>query len=575
MLKTLRIRHLAVIEDLTLAFGPGLNVLTGETGAGKSILVDAVGLAAGDRAEAGLIRTGEERAVIEAVFALPAASAVAGLVKGRGLDADLNGELVVRREVRAAGSGGRVFVNGSPATVALLREIGDLLVELHGQHEHQSLLSAERHLDVLDAFGGLGEKAARVRDTFEAVQAARSRLAGLREVEARRLERAAALGRVLGEIDAVRPRPGETESLDRERRVLQNAGRVAVLLDEAISFLHEGEPSATSLASAASRRAQELAGVDPSLSELAERIEAARIDLQEAGASLRDYRAGTDFDPSRLEAIESRRAALSRLLLRYGPDEDAVSRAREAAAEELLTLQAIEGALAEAGSGVVEAERVYVEAARALSGDRHEAARRLGGEVEAQLQVLALQKAHFEAALSTAPGAAVEGGGVPLSPRGAERAEFLLTANPGEEARPLARVASGGELSRVMLGLHLVFEGAAKGRVLVFDEVDAGVAGAVADAVGQRLARLARRSQVLLVTHLPQVAAYADHHYHVVKKVSGGRTRVDVVEVKGAERVEELARMLGGRGVTPTSRRHAEELLQAAGGTGSRVRGRA
>lgn len=567
MLRTLRIRHLAVIEDLTISFGAGLNVLTGETGAGKSIVVDAVGLAAGDRAESHRIRTGEDRAVVEAVFELPQGSAAAALLAERGMDPPEGGELAVRREVRGPGASGRVFVNGSPVTVAQLREIGDVLVELHGQHEHQSLLSAERHLELLDTFAAADGLADRVREAFEAVTAARQRLAELRQLAERRSRRAAELAEVVREVDRVRPSPGEAERLERERRVLQNAGRIAALLDEAIGLLGDGEPAAASLAAAGARRARELGGLDPFLAGIADAIEAARIELQEAASSLRAYRSRADFDPARLEAVEARRAELSRLLLRYGPDEEAALRAREAAAAELAAIEGLEASLEEARLRLSEAEARYADAARALSAARAEAAPRMGREVELQLRALAFKTARFEVGFATAHGERLEASGLPLSARGAERAEFLLAANPGEQARPLARVASGGELARVMLALHLVSEKAARGKVLVFDEVDAGVGGVAAGAVGQRLARLGRRCQVLLVTHLPQVAAHADRHYHVRKAVAGGRTRVAVAELDGEERVEELARMLGGRAVTPASRRHAAEMLAAAAGS--------
>lgn len=576
MLRTLRIRHLAVIEDLTISFGAGLNVLTGETGAGKSIVVDAVGLAAGDRAESHRIRTGEDRAVVEAVFELPPDSPAATLLAERGMNPAEGGQFAVRREVRPSGASGRVFVNGSPVTVAQLREIGDLLVELHGQHEHQTLLSAERHLELLDAFAGAEGLADRVRQAFAAVAESRQRLAELRELAERRSRRAAELAEVVRDVDRTRPVPGEVNRLERERRVLQNAGRIAALLDEAIGLLQDGEPAAASLAAAGARRARELAGFDPSLAGVAEAIEGARIELEEAASSLRGYRSRTAFDPERLEAVESRRAELSRLLLRYGPDEEDALRARDEAAAELAALEGLEASVEQARRRISEAEARYADAARSLSAARAEAARRMSGAVQEQLGALALEGARFEVGFAPAYGERLGTNGLALSARGAERAEFLLAANPGESARPLAKVASGGELARVMLAIHLVSEGAARGKVLVFDEVDAGVGAVAAGAVGLRLARLARRCQVLLVTHLPQVAAHADRHYHVRKTVAGGRTRVSVVELEEEERVEELARMLGGRAVTAASRRHAAELLSAAAGaTGAGARRRA
>ncbi|HEX6852416.1 MAG TPA: DNA repair protein RecN [Candidatus Polarisedimenticolaceae bacterium] len=553
MLRTLRIRNVAVVEELTVEFGAGLNVLTGETGAGKSILVDALGLAAGERSSASLVRSGSDRAIVEAVFEPPFPSPLEALLDARGVERGEDG-LVVKREVASSG-GGRVFVNGSPTTVAVLREIGGLLVELHGQHEHQSLLAGDRQLDLLDARAGAAEAADRVAAAWDERRRKREALEHLRDAARDREARIATLREVVREIDALDPRPGERERLDRERRVLQHAERVARLLEEATDALHEGEPSAAALAASAARRVAELAEIDPGLAELARRVETARLELQDAGATLGAWRDRADFDPARLEGIATRLAALDRLLLRYGPDEEAALATREAAEAERAQLEDVDRSIEQAERAAEEAEAAYAAAAKALSERRRAAAAVLSREVETQLGALALVKARFAVALREGP----------PGPRGAERAEFLLAANPGEPSRPLAQTASGGELSRVMLALHLVLEGAGSGRVLVFDEVDAGVGGAVAAAVGARLGTLAGRHQVLCVTHLPQVAAHASRHYHVRKRVAEGRTSTDICALDGAARVEELARMLGGRELTEGARRNAEELLVEAG----------
>jgi DNA repair protein RecN (Recombination protein N) len=574
MLRTLRIRHLAVIEDLEVEFGPGLNVLTGETGAGKSILVGALGLAVGDRADSTLVRAGAERAVVEAEMDLEGRGAVASLLESRGIDVTAERTVIVRREVAASG-GGRVFLNGSPSTVAVLREVGGELVELHGQHEHQSLLSPERHQALLDQYAGCEQKVDEVEESYRSVTVALERRERLRALGKERDARRAELRRQAQEIDAAAVRPGEIDAMDRERRVLQNAGRVSQLLDEAVDLLYDGEPAAASMAAGAARRAAELASLDPALQDVADRIGSAQLELQDAGAILRDYRDRASFDPGRLEAIEARRAVLDRLLLTYGRDEAEILRAREAIGRELATLENLEDEATRAAKEVGEAEDRYLVAAGALSRTRRAAAGRIGGDVETQLRALALERAKFDASLSPARGRMLTGNGkqeVALHPRGAERVEFLLAANPGEDALPLGRVASGGELSRVMLALHMILERAGEGRVLVFDEVDAGIGGAVADAVGSRLARLAALQQVLCVTHLPQVAAHADRHYHVRKRVTRGRTRVEIALLPEAERLEELARMLGGKEVTPASRRNAAELMAAASGPRARAR---
>jgi DNA repair protein RecN (Recombination protein N) len=557
MLKTLRIRNLVTIDDLSVEFGPGLNVLTGETGAGKSIVVDALGLAAGSRGDSALVRSGADRSVIEAAFDHPPHGPLAALLAERGLDAE-DGELIVRRELAASGSG-RVLVNGSPSTVGVLREIGEHLVDLHGQHEHRGLLGPDRHIALLDSFGGHEDTRSAVAAAHRVVVDAEGQVARLVELGREGRVRGAALGEMLREIRGLDPKPGELDSLRRDRAVLQNGARVAELLDEAILRLDEGDLPAIASLHAAERRVAELGQIDPSLASVALRLESARLELEDVRDTLGAYRARSDFDPQRLESIETRRAALERLLLKWGPSEEDALGSGTRAERELATIDNLEAEVAAAESQLSAARAAYEAAARILSKRRTNAAARLGPAVEAELKPLALEKARFEVVLTPSPG---------TSPAGAERAEFFLAANPGEAARPIGRAASGGELSRLMLALHVVLDAAAPGPVLVFDEVDAGVSGRVAVAVGARLARLAARHQVLCVTHLPQVAAHAHGHYHVSKRVASGRTHTEIVPLNAEERVDELARMLGGRQATIASRENAAELLAEAGQAG-------
>ena len=572
MLKTLRIRNLVTIEDLSVEFGPGLNVLTGETGAGKSIVVDALGLAAGERGDSALVRTGSDRSVIEAAFEYPPRGPLAALLVARGLDAE-GGELVVRRELAATGSG-RVLVNGSPSTVGVLREIGEYAVDLHGQQEHQGLLGPERHLELLDAFGGHEDEVQAVASAYRGAVEAEARLARLHELGREGRVRTESLRETIREIRGADPKAGELDALTRDRVVLQNGAKVAQLLDEAIACLDEGEQPAIASLHAAERRVAELGRIDSELSELAVRLESARLELEDARDTLAAYRNGSNFDPARLESIESRRVALERLLLKWGPSEDDARQAAERAERELATIDHLGAEVVGAESEVAAAQAAYEDAARVLSKRRKSAAACLGPAIEAELKPLAFGKARFEIALTPSRGAKGEPSeaGVPFHPAGAERAEFLLAANPGESARPIGRAASGGELSRLMLALHVVLEAASSGRVLVFDEVDAGVSGSVAVAVGARLARLSARHQVLCVTHLPQVAAHGDGHYHVSKRVASGRTHTKIVALTGEERVDELARMLGGRQATSASRENAAELLAEAGQVGRQLR---
>jgi len=566
MLRTLRIRDLVIVDDLTVEFGPGLNLLTGETGAGKSILIDALGWIAGARAERSSIRSGRERATVEALFEIDPASSAARWAAEQGLD-DVaeEGQLTVRRELVASGSG-RAWINGSPATLATLRALGARTLEIHGQHEQQGLLATDRHLQLLDRFGGHQLELERVVVAHRAVEAARERHGELHRLAEEREAIVEGLESTVREIDAVAPRAGEMDQLDTTRRRMRNAAGLTALLREVSAVLEEREPGSIELASIAARKAGAAAELDPTLEDAAARLRSAALELEDVHTALRDYLRNQDFDPAGLEELEGRRAALEQLMLAHGADEQGLLDRREAAQRELVGLRGIEGDLEHAREAVVEAEQVYVGAARLLGAARRKAAGRLKPAVERQLAALALAKARFDVELEPARGETLGQGGeaYPLSSRGTERAGFRLAANPGEPFRPLQRVASGGELSRVMLALHAVIEPVGRGKVVVFDEVDTGVGGAVADAVGARLAGLARRAQVLCVTHLPQVAAYADGHYHVRKRLVGRRTRAEIAALSGAERVEELARMLGGKTTTEASRRHATELLHAA-----------
>jgi DNA repair protein RecN (Recombination protein N) len=566
MLRSLRIRNLVIIEDLTVEFAPGLNLLTGETGTGKSIVVDAVALAIGRRADRSLIRAGADKAVVEALFEIESGSAAESwATEQEMLDLFEDRHLVVRREVSA--TGGAIRLNGSPCTRAMLADLGSRLLELHGQHDFRGLLLPERHLALLDRYGGHDEQARKVRERHQGVLDARRRLEELRLAAENREEQARALQAVVREIESVGPEPGELARLDRERVILRNAEAISALVEEIVERTYEGEITAASLASAAARSASRLAELDPSMSEIVQRLETAAVEIQEAGSAVRDYRDRNDFNPDRLEMVETRRATIERLVLRHGADEAELLARRDEAREQLDGLQGLERELEEASEASGAAERAYTGSARELGARRRETARDLAPGVERQLGALAFGKARVDVCFSESAGDTIScDGGEPVSlhPRGAERAEFMLAANPGEPARPLSKAASGGELSRIMLALHAVIDGAAEDRVLVFDEVDAGVGGRTADAVGARLARLARSHQVLCVTHLPQVAAYADRHFAVRKWVREGRTRTRVEALDGKQRIEELARMLGGKQATSTSRRHASELLAAA-----------
>jgi DNA repair protein RecN (Recombination protein N) len=555
MLQTLRIRQFVLVEDWSLEFEPGLTLLTGETGAGKSILVDALGMIAGQRADRQLIRKGAERAILEACFSLRDSSSALAWAADHGFDEILDEkQVVIRRELPLEGAG-KISINGSPCTLAMLRGLGGCLLELHGQHEQQSLLQPERHLELVDRFGAHGDALAAVAAAFGQVRHSRERHRDLVARCADRLKRAAELRADLASIEAVAPEPGETEALDAERRVQAHAVKMGEWLDAALEATRDGETSAAARICLAARAVGNAVDVDPALDGIAKQLAGALLEIEDAAEVLRDYREGLIFQPGRLDEIESRRARIRDLLLRFGATETAVLDHAGALRAELGALDGLDDAVEAAEQACAAAERDYRAAAARLTRARKKAAKKLIPALEAELHQLALAEARFDVVWTR---------DMPVSILGAEGAVFQLAANPGEGGRPLHKVASGGELSRVMLALHAVLEDVGGGRVLVFDEVDTGVGGAVADAIGSRLSSLAARNQVLCVTHLPQVAAHADGHLRIRKVREGGRTHAAAEVLDRDTRVEELARMLGGRGPSPVSRRHAEELLTGA-----------
>ncbi len=577
MLKSIRVLNLAVIQEAVVEFGPGLNLLTGETGAGKSILVDALGLVGGDRADTGLVRSGSDRGLVEAVFDLPPDDPAVETLLDRGLAAAPAGngdvELIIRREIKATGSG-RVFINDSPCTLSTLRDVAGMLLDMHRQHDQQSLLSREYHLRTLDRFGGHRSILDRTAEAFREVTAAVERLAELRELAGHRRTRMEELETQIREIEDAAPLPGESNDVAARRRILKNRDLLHEQLLRLEPLLDDGEGSAAGCISAAASRVGLLAELDDGLAPLLEQLERARIEVQDVASSLQDYRGAALPDSGEspgaaLEKLETRAALLDQLLLRYGADETEVLAYRDRASAELATLNDLDGEVRKVEEERQAAADRYLKRAVELTSARKRAARRLTPAFRSGLRELAMSHAAVEVRFQAAAGEMVrssEGKEQVLSPRGGERAEFLLGANPGEPAVPLAKAASGGELSRVMLALHGVLgKTGAAGRILVFDEIDTGIGGEAADRLGARLKELSRSHQVLCVTHLPQVAAYADSHHSVAKAVAGGRTRVQVVALDDERRIGELARMLGGKRITEATRKNAAEMIQAAG----------
>jgi DNA repair protein RecN (Recombination protein N) len=555
VLTELRVRGYAVIDDVRLELGPGLNVLTGETGAGKSILVGALSLLLGERASSDVVRAGEERSVVEGVFNLAGREETAERAREAGYPPE-DGLLILRREVQREGRN-RVWINGSRATVGLAGELGSLLVDLHGQHEHQALLRPSNQRRILDAFAGARDRSRRVRRLFRRWKETREEAADLRE-RGRELSREEEfLRHKLQEIESADLEEGEVEELKAEENRLANSEELVSLASDLYRSLYEAEDSAVDRLARAGRSLGDLARIDPEAEEMAGMLEESRQLLQELGRRLGSYREAVDHDPARLEQVRARLDEIYRLERKYGGSVEAVLAEREEAREALRRLERVDEEAADLEEEAGRLREEWDEAAGKLSARREEAAERLEAAVTQLLPALGMEDGRFRVELRPrdAP-----------SPEGAEAVEFLVSLNVGFEPGPLDRVASGGELSRVMLALKTVLAEVDEVPCLVFDEIDAGVGGEVAHQVARRLQEVAERHQVFVITHLPQIAARADVHYRVEKSRAGGRASTVVDRLDGDDRVEEVARMLGGDPGSRVSREHARELLEAARG---------
>ena len=555
MLRRLTIRNLAIVEDLDLELGPGLTVLTGETGAGKSILVDALALLAGGRGASDLVRQGTDRLVVAGEFDTD--RTFRELLEEAGLPTD-GDSLLVRRELASDGRG-RAFVEDQPAAVRTLVRLGERLVSIQGQSSEKELVDPDAPLELLDAFAGAASERQSVAAAAEAWASARETLAKLEASGRDRTARLETIEFEMGEIEAVSPGEKEEEELAYERERLLHADRIRRAGETALEALSEGEPSAADRLGEAARAFGELAAIDPRESARLEEVEDLKRRVADLAAAARDAATDIESDPERLTAVESRLEKLSRLKRKYGPSLADARGRLEALRAERDELANIDDALGRRQRDESVAREAFRKTAAALSAKRAAAGPRFSAAVEKELGGLALEKARFRIALSPV------GDGEPKK-TGLERASFLFQPNPGEPERPLERIASGGELSRLQLAVHSV--GAARGgrrRTLVFDEVDDGVGGRTAESVGRKLRRLAERDQVLCVTHVPQIAALADRHFRAEKTERRGRTIAAVRLLEGQDRIAEIARMLAGEKIPETALRHARELLAQAG----------
>ncbi len=568
MLRHLHIKNLALIDDLELSFDRGLNVITGETGAGKSLLMQALGLAVGGRAAAELIRHETQEAMVEAVFAIEN-QRIAQLLEEGGYAAD--DELLVRRVISQNGRG-RVYLNGAVATVTVLRQVGERLLHIYGQHEQQILLEAEAALGLLDGFAGLSTQLGEMGKRSQTLRHAWTRLQALTTGKAAAEARRELLRFQVDEIERAALRPGEEEAARQEKAILLNAEKLAQGVAAGEEMLSAGEEAVSDRLGRLLTRLRELARIDDSLKDVLVLLSGGLAQIEEAALHLRKYGEHLRVNPERLEEIDARLTLLSRLKHKYGGSVEAILALQETLAQELQQIEGGEESLAVLRQEVDTAATAAWAQAQDLSLARHAAAQTLEARMSEELAALGMKGATFSvrfqeertSEVGEAAGEPFLRGAQRLRDTGCDRAEFYLSANPGEPLLPLVQVASGGELSRLMLALKALSAAAGEAPTLIFDEVDAGIGGAVAEVVGRRLKALARQRQVLCITHLPQIAAFADHAYTVVKNTTKGRTVSSAKRLTQSEQLQELARMLGGVEVSAEAKRHAREMLEGA-----------
>lgn len=566
MLQELHIQNYAVIDSLRLEFQPGLNVLSGETGSGKSILVDALGLALAGRASPDVIRTGRDRACVTAVFRAEGRAPWSGWLEEHGMAGQGDSEIILRREVQSSGKT-RLLLNDQPVTLAAVKVLAPRLVEVHGQSEHAALFAREAQLEVLDRFASTESAVEKVSQLFTGRRAREREMEGLSSGEQERLRTIDLLSFQARELDAAQLQPGEDTRLEEEKKVLANLEKIRAAASSAYTQLYEEENSAHSRLAVVSRALDELRRYDAAFEPYLEPLAATRASLEDFAFFLREYLGKLEANPRRLEEVEDRLALIDRLKRKYGSSIEAMLAYREEARGRLNGLEHADERRDEVQRELEKAVAEYLGAARGLTRRRRDATRHLERAVLQELAQVGMGKTRFEARLEPLP----EGRG---GPSGLETIEFLISPNPGEELRPLENIASGGELSRFMLALRTVVGKASSGSespaataapTFVFDEVDSGIGGGVAESVGQRLKRLAREAQVLCVTHLAQIACFADHHYVVEKFERAGRTVTEVKALRNQkERAQELARMLSGRQITEAVLQHAATMLKRA-----------
>ena len=565
MLTLLQINNIALIDELRLEFAAGLNLLTGETGSGKSIIVDSLGALTGERVSTDLIKEGASAARIEGLFSIEPSQNLRQIFDEAGLDiedADFE-DLIVRRELSAAGKN-RIFVNNQLVTQNFLKKIGNFLVGIHGQGEQQTLFDPRQHLEMLDDYAGLAELRREIAEKYRAWQRVLKELESLRSDETQKLQLVDVLQFQIDELKKANLQTGEDEELETERRRLMNVEKLSALSDEAYLRLYESSESAISNLVLVAKNVDEIGNYDNQFGEYNEQLNSAQAVLEDLAITLRSFRSQLEFSPERLSEIESRLVEIQRLKRKYGGSIESALRHLADSEERLSRIESADLREAELLKQAAAARADYLKTANQIHELRVVAAEKYSKAVESALKDVALERARFEVRVAAPEDLANENSNRFLTAKGFDAVEFYFSANVGESLKPIARVASGGEASRLMLVLKTTGKLIEQRKTAVFDEIDVGISGRISEAVGRKLKQLSSHHQVLCVTHQPQVAALADSHFVVEKEMSGERTIVRVVKLNKQTRVEELARMLTGATVTDSARRHAKELLKAA-----------
>ena len=571
MLKSLSIKDYALIDELAVDFSSGLVIITGETGAGKSILIDALGLVLGGRTSAEVVRSGTEKSIVEAIFAVAGNTSLRTLLQENELEA--SEEVIVRREVSAKGQS-RCFLNDSPITLALQKQVGELLVDLHGQHEHQSLLRVDTHIGMLDEFGGLGGMVSQYQSAYNRLRDVAAELRELRTREQQLREKQDFYAFQLQEIDAVGPQAHEEEELEAELRILENAEKLFASTGKLYEQLYEGEQSVHDLLVLIRNQLQDLAEIDRQFAEAASECGSAVAVVSELAKFIQGYNARVEFNPERLDELRDRLGRLSLLKKKYGGSLETVLTHRQKIAGELALAENFDGVIRKLTADVEQARGECAVIAQRLSAKRHDVARKMDRAIVGELEKLGILNGKFTTRIQQreregigvadeVSSHAVQIGKqiIELNHRGYDTVEFYLSTNIGEEEKPLAKVASGGEVSRVMLALKGVLAKSDRLPVMVFDEIDVGVSGRIAQAVGMSLKTLSQFHQVIAITHLPQIAGLAESHFVVFKKERGGRTSTSIRKLTLEEQVREVATLMSGAEITEAGLEGARELM--------------